>query len=130
MDLSNMKAAEPDVGQVMNVTNPATEEEVEGMTLTLLGQESRVYKSLKRSKQNAMLTRMQKGRKAAAMDAEQLEADAIDELVKLCTGWAGVELNGERLDCTEENKRSVFGDFDWLKEQAQAFIADRSNFFR
>ena len=129
MDLNNLKPVLADEGAVMEVLHPDTEEVIEGMTVTLLGQDSSVFKNLKRRKQNAMLTRMSKGKKAVSMDADTLERDALDEVVALTVDWKGFELDGKKLSFNEENARMVYSEHEWLMQQAQEFVANRSNFF-
>ena len=129
MDLNNLKPTRAEEGAVMEVLHPDTEEVIEGMTVTLLGQDSSVFKSLKRRKQNAMLTRMSKGKKAVSMDADTLERDALDEVVALTVDWKGFELDGKKLSFNEENARMVYSEHEWLMQQAQEFVANRSNFF-
>jgi hypothetical protein len=73
---------------------------------------------------------MAKGKKALDLDAEKLSEDGIDDLVKLTTSWSGFLLDGKKLECTPENVRSVYSDWEWIKEQAQEFVANRANFFR
>lgn len=129
MDLNNLKPTRAEEGAVMEVLHPDTEEVIEGMTITLLGQDSSVFKNLKRRKQNAMLTRMSKGKKAVSMDADTLERDALDEVVALTVDWKGFELDGKKLSFNEENARMVYSEHEWLMQQAQEFVANRSNFF-
>ena len=129
MDLNNLKPTRAEEGAVMEVLHPDTEEVIEGMTVTLLGQDSSVFKNLKRRKQNAMLTRMSKGKKAVSMDADTLERDALDEVVALTVDWKGFELDGKKLSFNEEKARMVYSEHEWLMQQAQEFVANRSNFF-
>jgi hypothetical protein len=76
-----------------------------------------------------MLTRMSKGKKAVSMDADTLERDALDEVVALTVDWKGFELDGKKLSFNEENARMVYSEHEWLMQQAQEFVANRSNFF-
>lgn len=129
-DLNSLKPVMADDGAVLNIVHPETEEVIEGMTVTLLGQDSKIYRKLQLGKQQAALNRMAKGKKALDLDAEKLSEDSIDDLVKLTTGWAGFELDGKALDCTPENVRKVYADWAWIKEQVQEFVGNRANFFR
>lgn len=129
MDLNNLKPTRAEEGAVMEVVHPDTEEVIDGMTVTLLGQDSSVFKNLKRKKQNAMLARMSKGKKAAQLDADTLEKDALDEIIALTVDWKGFELDGKKLPFNEDNARMVYEGWDWLLQQAQEFVANRSNFF-
>lgn len=129
-DLNSLKPVMADDGAVLNIVHPETEEVIEGMTITLLGQDSKVYRKLQMSKQQAALNRISKGKKAVDFDAEKLAEDSIDDLVKLTVDWSGFMLDGKELDCTPANIRTVYGEWAWIKEQVQEFVADRANFFR
>jgi hypothetical protein len=62
---------------------------------------------------------------------EELEAEAIDSLVALTTGWYLVDLHGSVIDTpfTQENARELYG-LGWLREQVDESVADRGNFLR
>lgn len=129
-DLNSLKPVMADDGAVLNIVHPETEEVIDGMTITLLGQDSKLYRKIQLSKQQAALNRMAKGKKALDLDAEKLSEDSIDDLVKLTTAWSGFVLDGKDLDCTPENVRAVYSDWSWIKEQVQEFVGNRANFFR
>lgn len=130
MDLKNLKPVMADEGALMQVRHPETEEAIEGMTIILLGQDSAVYRKIQLAKQQAALSRISKGKKAVDLDAEKLAEDSIDDLVKLTVDWEGFTLDGKALEATPENVRMVYSEWNWIKEQAQEFVADRANFFR
>lgn len=130
MDLNSLKPVKADKGATLAIVHPETEEPIEGMTITLLGQDSAVYRKIQLAKQQAILNRMAKGKKMVDLDAEKLAEDTIDDLVKLTVKWTGFEMNGEDLPCTPENCRMVYSDWPWIREQAQEFVANRANFFR
>lgn len=130
MDLNSLKPVKADKGATLAIAHPETEEPIEGMTITLLGQDSAVYRKIQLAKQQAILNRMAKGKKMVDLDAEKLAEDTIDDLVKLTVKWTGFEMGGEDLPCTPENCRMVYSDWPWIREQAQEFVANRANFFR
>jgi len=130
MDLNKLKPVMADEGAIMQVRHPETEDAIDGMTITLLGQDSAVYKKIQLGKQQAALSRISKGKKAVDLDATKLAEDGIDDLVKLTVGWEGFTLDGKKLEATPDNVRMVFSDWNWLREQAQEFVADRAHFFR
>ena len=130
MDLNSLKPLMADDGAVLNIVHPESEEVIKGMTITLLGQDSKVYRKLQMGKQQAALNRMAKGKKALDLDAEKLSEDSIDDLVKLTTEWSGFMLDGKKLDCTPANVRTVYAEWAWIKEQVQEFVGNRANFFR
>lgn len=129
-DLNSLKPVMADDGAVLNIVHPETEELIEGMSITLLGQDSKVYRKLQMGKQQAALNRMAKGKKAIDLDAEKLSEDSIDDLVKVTTAWTGFALDGKDLEFTPENIRMVYTDWAWIKEQVQEFVGNRANFFR
>lgn len=130
MDLNNLKPVLADDGAVLEIKHPVTEEVIDGMTIRLRGQDSNAYRKIKHKKQNAILARVSKGKKAAELEAEKLEADTIDELVALTINWSGFKLDGETLEATPENYRKVYTEWEWLRDQAAEFVANRANFFR
>jgi hypothetical protein len=129
-DLNSLKPVKADDGAVLEVAHPESEEAIPGMTITLLGQDSKVYRKIQLAKQQALLNRIAKGKKVADLDAEKMAQDGIDDLVQLTTAWTGFTLDGAALDCTPENVKRVYAEWAWIKEQVQEFVADRSNFFR
>jgi hypothetical protein len=129
-DLNSLKPVMADDGAVLNIVHPETEELIDGMTITLLGQDSKVYRKLQMGKQQAALNRMAKGKKAIDLDAEKLSEDSIEDLVKLTTAWTGFALDGKKLEFTPDNVRMVYTDWAWIKEQVQEFVGNRANFFR
>ena len=129
-DLNSLKPVKADDGAVLEIVHPESEEIIPGMTVTLLGQDSKVYRKIQLAKQQAALNRIAKGKKAVDLDAEKLAEDSIDDLVKLTVAWSGFTLNGAVLDCTTENTKRVYSEWEWIKEQVQEFVANRSNFFR
>lgn len=129
-DLNSLKPVMADDGAVLQIVHPETEEVIDGMTITLLGQDSKVYRKIQLAKQQAALNRISKGKKAVDFDAEKLAEDSIDDLVKLTVSWEGFTLDSKKLDCTPENVRKVYNEWSWIKEQVSEFVADRANFFR
>lgn len=130
MDLNDLKPVKADEGATLQIVHPETEEPIDGMTITLLGQDSAVYRKIQLTKQQAILNRMAKGKKAAELDAERIGADLIDELAKLTIDWTGFKLDGKELKPTDENVRKVYTEWAWIKDQAQEFVNNRANFFR
>ena len=129
-DLNLLKPVMADDGAVLNIVHPETEEVIKGMTITVLGQDSKIYRKLQLGKQQAALNRMSKGKKALDLDAEKLSEDSIDDLVKITIGWTGFSLDKKELEFTPENVRTVYTEWAWIKEQVQEFVGNRANFFR
>jgi hypothetical protein len=70
------------------------------------------------------------GRRSMTMTAEELDADALEILAACTLGWSGFELDGQELECNPQNAKRLYAQFPWLREQAEAFRQDRSNFLR
>jgi hypothetical protein len=131
MDLNTLKAVKADEGATLQLVHPQTEEPLDGMTITLLGQDSAAYRKIQMAKQQMALNRLAKGKRATAdLDAEKLAAEMIDDLAKLTVSWTGFELDGKALKCEKANAVTVYTDWPWIREQAQEFVANRANFFR
>lgn len=128
-DLNSLKPVKADDGATLELVHPESEEIIPGMTITLLGQDSKVYRKIQLAKQQAALNRISKGKRAVDLDAEKLLDDSIDDLVQLTTAWTGFMLDGVALECTPENVRKVYNEWAWIKEQVQEFSASRANFF-
>lgn len=72
-------------------------------------------------------------RRNKALTADELEAQAVDQLVALTKGWHLVSPDGEVIDFpfTPANARQLYGNrkFAWIREQADQFVVDRAGFF-
>ena len=130
MDLNSLKPVKAEEGAVMQVVHPETEEAIDGMTITLLGQDSSVYRKIQLTKQQAILNRMAKGKKNVELDAERIGKEIIEEMAKLTTNWTGFKLDGKELKPTYDNVVMVYTEWSWIKDQAQEFVNNRANFFR
>lgn len=130
MDLNSLKPVLADQGAVMQVVHPDTQEPIEGMTIKLLGQDSNIYEKITLKKQQSALARISRGKNALDVDAAQMQADGISDLVALTVDWSGFELDGKALKATPEHYRQVYVGWRWIREQVQEFVADRANFFR
>lgn len=128
MDLMSLKAAKAETGAVLQVKNPATEEPLEGVTLTLLGTDSAKYRAIQRRKTQSALDRMSKGRRSLRLKAEETEAEALADLVELTVAWTGITEAGVPVPFGKEAVERYYAELPWLREQAQEFVNDRANF--
>lgn len=130
MDLNNLKPVKANEGAVLQLLHPDTEEPIKGMTITLLGQDSEVYRKIQLAKQQAALNRISRGKKATDLKADKLAEDTIEDMVKMTVAWTGLELDGKELECKPVNIKKVYSEWNWIFEQVTEFVADRANFFR
>ena len=61
------------------------------------------------------------------LTAEEIEASALDLLVKCVDGW-NITLSGEMPDCKESKVREVFEELPWVREQVDAALGDAQAF--
>ena len=61
------------------------------------------------------------------LTAEELEASALDLLVKCVDGWK-ITLGGDKPKCTEAKVREVFETLPWVREQVDSALGDAQAF--
>jgi hypothetical protein len=128
-DLDTVAAANE--GAAMVLMHPGSGEPLrdgngEAVAVTLAGMDSEVYRKAQRAAINRRLAAGKRGK----ITIEDYEHEQI-ELLACCTlAWHGVVLNGEALECTQINVRRLYQTLPWVREQADAFVAERANFIR
>lgn len=130
--LDTSTAAE--AGAIMTVQHPVTgavltQDDGSAMTITFAGEDSERYRSATRAATNRRLKAQQSGRQMQ-LSAEELENDALERIVACTIGWNGIGVSGEALPFSPDNARALFKKLAWLREQAEAFIGDRSRFLK
>ena len=132
MNIHSLKTVKADAGAVLELLHPETEEVIQGLTITLLGQDSSVYRKMILKRQQAALNRLAKGKKSDALDAEKLAEDSIEDLIAMTVSWSGFEdSKGKTIEFSHEAVREIYTDqgFGWLVDQVREFVANRTNFF-
>ena len=97
------------------------------MTITVHGPYSKKYKTISHAQQNRRLMKAQRTGGKLNLTAEEIEASALDLLVKCVSGW-NITLGGEQPDCTEAKVREVFEALPWVREQVDAALGDAQAF--
>lgn len=98
-----------------------------GMFLTLVGADSERYREKQREQQKRRFARINRG--ALMPGPEELEAQSLELTVAATTGWRGTGPTGEPLPAfSPEAALKVYTDYRSIREQADHFINDRSNF--
>lgn len=137
MDLMQFQAAEgadliiehPVTGKPIGDIDQKTGALVKVLKIKLAGKDSDVHKAQSRKMLNRRLNN-QKTRRNSAMTVEELEEEGLGMLVACTLGWENVELEGKELPFSAENARMVYTKFPWIREQVDAFIGERENFFK
>lgn len=129
MDLSTLdvkSAAER--GADLHLEHPTTGEPLKTddgkpIVIRLLGNDSREFRA-----GLSELAEKNAGKKRASFASA--EANGIELLSRVTVGWQNVTYKGEALKCTPENVRMIYSEINWIKEQVDAFVADRANFLK
>lgn len=97
------------------------------MTITVHGPYSKKYKAIAHAQQNRRLQKAQRTGGKLNLSAEEIEAAALELLIKCVDGWS-ITLGGEQPDCTEGKVREVFTELPWVREQVDAALGDAQAF--
>ena len=97
------------------------------MTITVHGPYSKKYKAISHAQQNRRLQKAQRTGGKLNLSAEEIEAAALDLLVKCVDDW-NITLGGEQPNCTEAKVREVFETLPWVREQVDAALGDTQAF--
>lgn len=111
-----------------NTRQPLRTEDGEEAFIELYSADSEAARKHNRSIQRRRLNMRGRGR----ITPEEVEAEGVELLAALTTGWRLVSLSGDPLDVpfTPENARELYGSASlaWIREQVDEFAADRGNF--
>lgn len=123
MDLKNLDVrAAADEGAELVLEHPVTGDPLEGVAIRVLGADSSAYRrAVKR------IAERRHGKKRVSLD--DMERQASELMAAVTVSWRNIEVDGEAIDCTEENAIRLYTDYPWIREQVDRFIADRANFF-
>jgi hypothetical protein len=119
-------AAAANEGAVLELRNPDGSAMLNGeqpVTIRLLGTDSDAYTQAS----NALTDRAMRNRGRQVLTAAGLLTDQINLLAKVTVGWWGLEKDGEPFPFTEDNAKALYR-VAFIREQVEAFIADRGNF--
>ena len=132
MSIFALKTVAADDGVVMTIRHPESSLPMEGQTIPLLGTDSRIYREHIAKRERAMIEHVNATHKAPKLVHEQNKQRALDDLVLLTIGWTLDGIDGNPVEFSKEAARDLYSDtgMAWLREQAEAFVQDRSNFLR
>ena len=127
-DLSKLDTSEAaEKGAVLDIMHPSSNTSL-GITITLAGADSDVYRKVINKAANKRVQRMKPGQSFIPFSAEEQEENALELLASCTLAWSGVTVDGQELVCSKENAKALYRRFNWIKEQVDGFIGDRSNF--
>lgn len=130
MDLMNIGTAKDTTDVVLyNPVNSEVLRNEDGseMTITVHGPYSKKYKAISHAQQNRRLQKAQRTGGKLNLTAEEIEASALDLLVKCVEKW-NITIGGEMPEATEAKVREVFEALPWVREQVDAGLGDTQAF--
>lgn len=123
-DLDTARGAEQ--GYELTLSHPKTGEPTP-MKITVLGADSDAYREKVREFQRRRADRMNKNRRLS-VTPDEIEAETLEMLVAVTTGWSGFTLDGAALPFSGDNVRAIYRRFSWIREQVDQTVGDRANF--
>jgi len=128
-------------GAVMTVLHPIDRIPLETdggdpVTITLLGRDSDAFIKAETAARQRAMDSLSKGSKVSVTDADRR---GCESLARLVTGWQGIPegwIDGtdsnDPADFSVENAMKLFLNpgVRWIRDQADAFVADRGNFLK
>ncbi|WP_418856826.1 hypothetical protein [Sutterella wadsworthensis] len=121
-------AAKAEEGAELEVLDPVTGEAV-GVYITLAGADSAVHRKAVANISKRRFNN-QKGFRNRGFDPEKMEAESIEILAACTLSWKGVTVEGVPLPCSRDTAIKMYTRFPWLREQAEQFIGDRSEYLQ
>lgn len=130
MDLMNIGTTKETTDVVLyNPVNSEVLRNEDGseMTITVHGPYSKKYKAISHAQQNRRLQKAQRTGGKLNLTAEEIEASALDLLVKCVEAWT-ITIGGEQPAASEAKVREVFEKLPWVREQVDAALGDAQAF--
>ena len=119
LDLS----ASAEQGATLQVRHPVSGIELEGVTIKVVGTDSKRFRDILKNK-----AREQMNRKNKPIDLQKAEKESIEMLAACTLGWTGISEGGTELQFSTENAIMMYKKYLWLREQVDEFMNDRANF--
>jgi hypothetical protein len=120
-DTTDVELVHPKTGEVL------TNDDGSPMVITVHGPYSKNYKSVIHAQQNKRLMKAQRMGGKMTLTAEELEASAMDLLVKCTADWK-ITLDKGLEKFSEEKVRQVYTDMPWVRDQVEAVFGDTRAF--
>lgn len=95
------------------------------MRIHLLGGDAREVREYRHRLNNK---RLNAGFRQEETTLDQTETDSISMLVECTIKFENIILDGNEVESNPLNAKMLYTRFPWIKEQVDAFIADRLNF--
>ena len=147
MALASLNTSETaNKGRAVELSHPATQTTI-GIRFYVMGADSAEFKRIQRDQETVRMAKQKRMRGGYYFNTpEESEANALDLLVGLTTGWdedikdtsgavtgvrKEIELNeGEFIPFSKDAVRSIYADlgFSWIREQIDSEMVNRRDF--
>jgi len=114
----------PSDNAAIQLKHPVSKVDLEGVTISVSGHDSATFKNAIKERAKAQMSR-----KSAEIDFSTNDKEAIELLAKCTVGWSGITEGSKELPFTFANAVYIYTKYNWIREQIDAAIGDRSNFF-
>lgn len=99
--------------------------------IMLAGIDAPEWRTRQRTRQRAAIERAIAAASGADMQPAPTADDVdLDDLVAAVRSWRGFTTDGADYECTPDNVRALFTNAPYIRDQADAFIARRSNYIK
>jgi hypothetical protein len=120
-ETTEVELVHPITGEVL------TNDDGSAMTITVYGPYSKEYKQVMHAQQNKRLAKAKRMNGKMDLNAEELEAGALDLLVKCTKGWK-ITLDEGLEKFSEAKVREVYTELPWVRDQVEAVMGDTRAF--
>lgn len=126
MDLTQINLTEAaEIGAYLELEHPVTGEKLDAI-IHLAGTDSAEYRKKQKEIQSKRIAKMARGKKSDLTTSDDEECD----LLASCTlGWRGIFNGKEEVKFSQAAAKKLYLETYWIREQVDAFIGDRANFF-
>lgn len=114
----------PSDNAAIQLKHPVSKADLDGMTISVSGHDSATFKNAIKERAKAQMSR-----KTTDVDFTANDKEAVELLAKCTTGWTGITEGGKELQFTVANAIYIYTKYNWIREQIDAAIGDRANFF-
>jgi hypothetical protein len=112
----------PDTGEILR------NDEGEAVAIKVLGMDSKAWRNKNRDFQRQRIQKMARS-KSRNIDYTVSDEDACELLAECTIEWKNIIENGEEIECNSGNAFDLYMKYPWIREQVDAFIGERANFF-
>lgn len=126
MDLAQYDITEKaERGADLVLAHPVTGEPLDAV-ITLVGHDSAAYRNKLRDFAQQQIS---KGKGKPKLDLDASEKQAAELLAACTIGWSNIDEGGKAIPFSREACIDVYRKYRWIREQVDAFVGDRGNFF-